>query len=57
MSKGLKSALSGLVAAILTVLVTAGVLGGADADSIQTVVVAVITFIGTVAIHSAHPAV
>ena len=54
MSDALQSALSGVVVAVITALVAAGVLGGADADAVQTVVLALLAFGGTVGVRSAR---
>lgn len=55
MSKQMQSALTGLVVAIFSALVTFGVLGGEAASTIQGVVVAAIAFAATVGIRSALP--
>lgn len=55
MSKAQVSALSGFAVAVITALVSFGVLGGEQASVIQGVVVSAIAFAGTVAIHSARP--
>lgn len=55
MTKQMKSALSGLIVAVLSALVAFGVIGGEQATAIQGVVLAGITFVATVGIHSALP--
>lgn len=55
MSKAQISALSGVVVAIVSVLVSRGVLGGETADNVQTVLTALIAFGATVGIRSARP--
>lgn len=55
MTKAQISALSGVVVAILSVLVSRGVFGGETANDIQSVVTALIAFGATVGIRSARP--
>ena len=55
MSKAQISALSGVVVAVVSVLVSRGVLGGESADQIQQVALALIAFAATVGIRSARP--
>jgi branched-subunit amino acid transport protein len=52
MSKAQASALSGLCVAVLSALVSFGVLGGEQATVVQSVAVSGIAFLATVAIHS-----
>lgn len=54
LNKQLQSSLSGLVIAIVTVLVSRGVIGGQTASDIQTVALAVIAFGATVGVRSAR---
>jgi hypothetical protein len=54
MSKQATSALSGLVVAIFTALVSFGVIGGDQATVVQGVVIAAVSFAATVGIHSAR---
>lgn len=56
MSQKTISAIQGLAVAIISALVSFGVLGGDKASSIQAIVVAAITFGAAVGIHSARPA-
>lgn len=56
MSQKTISAVQGLAVAIISALVSFGVLGGDKASSIQAIVVAAITFGAAVGIHSARPA-
>lgn len=53
-SKAQQSALSGLVVAVVTVLVSRGVIGGSTASDVQSIALAVIAFAGTVGIRSAR---
>jgi len=55
MTKAQASALSGVVVAVISVLVSQGVLGGDTATSVQTVMNALIAFAATVGIRSARP--
>ena len=55
MSKKTLSAVNGLVVAGITALVAFGVLGGDQANAIQGVLLAVISFGATVGIRSALP--
>jgi branched-subunit amino acid transport protein len=55
MSKAQVSALSGVCVAVLSALVSFGVLGGEEASAIQGVTLSLIAFLGTVAIRSARP--
>jgi asparagine N-glycosylation enzyme membrane subunit Stt3 len=55
MTKAQVSALSGVVVAVVSVLVSRGVLGGETADNVQTVLSALIAFGATVGIRSARP--
>jgi len=50
-----RSALTGLSLAVLTLLVSLGVIGPDKVDAWQAVVVAVVTLIGTVGVRSALP--
>ncbi|MEI7931168.1 MAG: hypothetical protein WCH97_06590 [Actinomycetes bacterium] len=54
MSKATVSALSGVVVAVVTVLVSRGVFGGQTANDIQTILTALIAFSATVGIRSAR---
>jgi len=55
MNKAQSSALSGVVIAVITVLVSQGILGGETATNIQTIATALIAFGATVGIRSARP--
>lgn len=55
MTKKMKSALSGLVVAVISALVAFGVIGGEQASAIQGVIVASISFVAAVGIRSALP--
>lgn len=55
LTKQMKSALSGLVVAVITALVAFGVIGGEQASAIQGVIVAAISFVAAVGIRSALP--
>lgn len=55
MSKAQISALSGVVVAVVSVLVSRGVLGGETATDVQSIVTALIAFGATVGIRSARP--
>ena len=55
MSKSQISALGGVAVAILTILVSRGILGGQTATEAQTVLTALIAFGATVGIRSARP--
>ncbi|NBT35619.1 MAG: hypothetical protein EBT03_08810 [Betaproteobacteria bacterium] len=55
MSKAQVSALSGLAVAVISALVSFGVVGGEKATVVQGVVLSAIAFLGTVAIRSARP--
>lgn len=55
MSKKMQSALTGLVVAIFSALVSFGVLGGDEATTIQGVIVAAIAFGAAVGVRSALP--
>ena len=54
MSKAQLSALSGVVVAVVSVLVSRGVLGGETASDVQSIVTALIAFGATVGIRSAR---
>lgn len=55
MSDQVRSAIIGLSLAVLTLLVSLGVIGPDNVDTWQAVVVAVVTLIGTVGVRSALP--
>lgn len=55
MSDQLRSAITGLALAVLTLLVSLGVLGSDQVDTWQAVVIAVVTLAGTVGVRSARP--
>lgn len=55
MNQKVQSALTGLAVAVLAALVAFGVIGGNEADAIQGVVVAAITFAAAVFVRSARP--
>ena len=55
MSKAQVSALSGVVVAVVSVLVSRGVVGGETADNVQTILNAAVAFAATVGIRSARP--
>lgn len=55
MSDQVRSAIVGLSLAVLTLLVSLGVIGPDNVDTWQAVVVAVVTLIGTVGVRSALP--
>lgn len=55
MSDAVRSAIVGLSLAVLTLLVSLGVIGPDNVDTWQAVVVAVVTLIGTVGVRSALP--
>ncbi len=55
MSDQTRSAITGLSLAILTLLVSLGVIGPDKVDVWQAVVVAVVTLVGTVGVRSALP--
>lgn len=55
MSDQLRSAITGLALAILTLLVSLGVIGPDKVDAWQAVVVAVVTLAATVGVRSALP--
>ena len=55
MSKAQTSALSGVVVAVVMVLVSRGVFGGQTANDIQTILTALIGLGATVGIRSARP--
>lgn len=55
MSDKTRSAITGLSLAVLTLLVSLGVIGPDKVDTWQAVVVAVVTLIGTVGVRSALP--
>ena len=55
MSKAQVSALSGVVVAVVSILVSRGVLGGHTASDVQTVLAALVAFGATVGIRSARP--
>lgn len=54
MTPKMTSALVGLTAAIVSALVTFGVIGGTQASAVQTVAVAAIAFVGVVFVRSAR---
>lgn len=55
MSDQLRSAITGLALAILTLLVSLGVIGPDKVDTWQAVVVAVVTLVGTLGVRSWLP--
>lgn len=55
MSAKVQSAVTGLALAVLTLLVSLGVLGSDQVDTWQAVVIAVVTLAGTVGVRSARP--
>lgn len=55
MSDQLRSAITGLALAILTLLVSLGVIGPDQVDAWQAVVLAAVTLIGVVGVRSALP--
>ena len=55
MSDALRSAIIGVSLAVLTLLVSLGVIGPDQVDAWQAVVVAVVTLVGTVGVRSALP--
>ena len=55
MSKAQISALSGIVVAVVSVLVSRGVFGGETGDNVQQIATAIIAFAATVGIRSARP--
>jgi len=55
MSKAQASALSGIVVAVISVLVSSGVITGHTATNAQTILTALIAFGATVGIRSARP--
>lgn len=55
MSQKTISAIQGVVVAVISALVTFGVLGGEEASAVQGVVVAGIAFAAAVGIRSARP--
>lgn len=55
MSDKTRSAITGLSLAVLTLLVSLGVIGPDKTDVWQAVVVAVVTLVGTVGVRSALP--
>lgn len=54
MTEQVQSALSGLVVAIVILLVAFGVIGGEQADAVQGVLLAAVGFFATVGIRSAR---
>jgi hypothetical protein len=55
MSEQTKTAVQTLVAAVLSVAVSKGVLGGEVADQVQTVILAAIPVVAALAIRSLRP--
>lgn len=55
MSDQLRSAITGVTLAVLTLLVSLGVIGPDQVDTWQAVVIAVVTLIATVGVRSALP--
>lgn len=55
MSDQLRSAIAGVTLAILTLLVSLGVIGPDQVDTWQAVVIAVVTLVATVGVRSALP--
>ena len=55
MSQQVQSAITGVTLAVLTLLVSLGVLGADQVDTWQAVVIAVVTLIATVGVRSALP--
>ena len=55
MSDQLRSAITGLALAVLTLLVSLGVIGPDKVDAWQAVVIALVTLVATVGVRSALP--
>lgn len=55
MSDQLRSAITGLALAVLTLLVSLGVIGPDQVDTWQAVVIAAVTLVATVGVRSALP--
>lgn len=55
MNSATQSAITGLSLAVLTLLVSLGVIGPDNVDTWQAVVIAVVTLVGTVGVRSALP--
>lgn len=55
MSDQLRSAIAGVTLAVLTLLVSLGVIGPDQVDTWQAVVIAVVTLVATVGVRSALP--
>ena len=55
MNQKIVSAIQGIAVAVISALVTFGVLGGEQASAIQGVIVAAIAFGAAIGIHSARP--
>lgn len=55
MSQNVQSAITGLALAVLTLLVSLGVIGPDKVDAWQAVVIALVTLVATVGVRSALP--
>ena len=55
MSQNAQSAITGLALAVLTLLVSLGVIGPDKVDAWQAVVIALVTLVATVGVRSALP--
>lgn len=55
MSQNVQSAITGLALAVLTLLVSLGVIGQDKVDAWQAVVIALVTLVATVGVRSALP--